>query len=269
MKKQDNNVLVALIKTESDFKIAQKRHWYRIPVKSAPPIVRNYELKYIAFYHNRNFEKEKFSVRWYSKVTKMIVIKRKYLFPNLINDPKADDFYFKIEFEPLQLLTKPILSLRERFRIVFIPTTEEKLFNSTEINYLFNDSYLEEKLWKELIGKEIYPERQFYVKVNNHKYVLDFAIFCKTRNIDIECDGDNFHTGIKHEEADNRRNNFLTSAGWSVLRFATVQIEYEMLGTMNLINEAINNFGGIQDLNNNNVYRYIKLDNDKQMDLFE
>ena len=55
MKKVENTVLVALMNNERDFKIAMSRHWYRIPVKSAPPIVRNYEIKFIAFYHTQKF----------------------------------------------------------------------------------------------------------------------------------------------------------------------------------------------------------------------
>ena len=51
MAKIRNDVLVAIMNSKSDFEIAMKYNWYRIPVKSAPLIVRHGEIRFIAFYH--------------------------------------------------------------------------------------------------------------------------------------------------------------------------------------------------------------------------
>ena len=44
MKFLQNDTLVAVMNSVVDFEIAQNHHWYRIPVDSAPPIVRNNEI---------------------------------------------------------------------------------------------------------------------------------------------------------------------------------------------------------------------------------
>jgi len=96
--KDKNTVLVALMNSKTDFEIANTFNWYRIPVKSAPPIVKQKSLKYIAFYHTSIFESLKFSIRWYAYVKNITIKKRKELLPDLIMDPKADNEYYKIEF---------------------------------------------------------------------------------------------------------------------------------------------------------------------------
>ncbi|MEI6122246.1 MAG: hypothetical protein WCQ95_01320 [Bacteroidota bacterium] len=206
MSKIRNDVLVAIMNSKSDFEIARTCNWYRIPVKSAPLIVKNCELRYIAFYHTSVFEEEKFTIKWFAKVTRITVAKRKELLPNLTYDPKANNDYYKIEFEPLCELPKQIISVRHR-RLLFVPTTIEKLLSAREINYLFNDSPLEDIIWAKFVEKNITTERQFFLPVSDLKYVLDFAIFCKARNINVECDGDKFHMGKENVQSDKRRSN--------------------------------------------------------------
>jgi len=266
--KKNNNVLIALMPNKSDFEIAKTLYWYRIPVRSAPQIVKNNLIKYIAFYHTKVFEREKFSIRYYTEVNKISIVKRKNLLPDQPFDLKSENDYYKIEFSPLSALPQPIVSLRHR-RLLFIPTSEEKLFNAKEINYLFNDSPLEEILWKEFIRKRITAERQLYIPIKNNKYFLDFAVFCKTRNINIECDGDKYHTQKVNVQSDKRRNNLLESYGWAVLRFTTFDIKYEMNSTLNIISNSINKHGGLQDIKNFENYKYILGPNDTQLLLFE
>ena len=54
--------------------------------------------------------------------------------------------YYQVVIGPLQRLPEPIVSLRWR-RIVFIPTTWEKFVTAMEINDLYDDSPLEDRLW--------------------------------------------------------------------------------------------------------------------------
>jgi len=53
---KDEKVLVAIINNPNDFKITRNKHWYRIPVKSAP---RYWKADYLAFYQTRVFGKDK------------------------------------------------------------------------------------------------------------------------------------------------------------------------------------------------------------------
>jgi len=266
--KDNNTVLVTLMNSKTDFEIANTFNWYRIPVKSAPPIVKQKSLKYIAFYHTSIFESLKFSIRWYAYVKNITIKKRKELLPDLIMDPKADNEYYKIEFGPLISLPHEIFSLRNR-RILFIPTTEEKFFNANEINYLFHNSPLEDLLWAKFISKNISAERQYLITIDKKNFLLDFALLCKTRNIDIECDGDRFHTNFNAVQYDKRRSNLLEKEGWSVLRFTTEDLHLNFDNSMNVIYQTINKYGGMQEIGNTNLFRYISPDDERQLKLFD
>ena len=97
----NNNCLVALMNNKTDFEIANTDHWYRIPIKSAPEIVRRTKVKYIAFYHTNAFEIEKYTIRFFAEVKKILIVKRKELFTDAPNDTKRDNEYYKIEFGDL------------------------------------------------------------------------------------------------------------------------------------------------------------------------
>ena len=264
----DNNVLVAIIPSVADFEIAKSQNWYRIPVKTAPRIIKDNSVKLIAFYHTRVFELEKYSIRWYGSVRRISIVKRKQLFPFAPSDEKTENDYYKIEFDPLQQLAIPIISLRHR-RMLFIPTTEEKLFSAKEMNFLFNESPLEECLWSEFVKHNLSSERQLFLSLMKNNYFLDFALFCKDRNINIECDGDSFHNNAKNIQSDKKRNNLLESAGWSVLRFTSYDITHDLVPSFKIICSTINKNGGIQDVRSLNSYTYISDPSDQQLFLFD
>lgn len=241
---------------QKDFRIAQENLWYRIPVKNAPPIIRDGTAQLISFYHTKEFAKEKFTIQWFAEIKKSTVVKRKELFPDETENAKTDKEYFKVEFTPLKQLPIPIISLRPR-RVLFIPTTEEKFFSSKEINFLFNNSSLEDKFWNEMMKNSMYAEREYFISVSNKNFFLDFALFCKNKNIDIEVDGDHYHMDNDSVRNDKDRNNLLESKGWSVLRFTSKNIEYELNNSINIIRETVNKYGGIQDVKNSNQFKYL------------
>lgn len=263
----ENTVLVALMNNKNDFLIAEKEKWYRIPVKSAPTNLRAGTVKYVAFYQTKVFESEKYSIRWYAKVKKISIVKRKDLFPEEPKNPKTDQEYYKLEFDQLLALPKPIISKKNR-RITFIPTTEEKFFRAEEINYLFADSIIEDKFWEGLCKHSIDAERQYHVSKDSSHWFLDFAVFCKDRNIAIECDGDTFHTEIKDVKKDKIRSNNLESLGWSVLRFTTEQIGNELDNSISLVKDTINKYGGVKDEENKNRYIFYPKEDKNQPFLF-
>jgi very-short-patch-repair endonuclease len=264
----ENRVLVALLPKKSDFLIAQEQKWYRIPLKSAPQIVKNKQVRIISFYQPKAFGEEKNIIRWFGYVMKISVVKRKELFPKETINIKSENEYYKIEFDKLKQLSLPIISLRPR-RILFIPTTEEKFFRSKEINFLFNNSPLEEVLWDELNKNQIAAERQFHLQLDKKNFFLDFALFCKSRHINIECDGDLYHNSSRNIQYDKDRNNILESYGWSVLRFTTKNLKYEMNTTFSLITSTINQYGGLQDVSDFDKYKYIVGPNKTQYLLFD
>ena len=124
-------------------------------------------------------------------------------------------------------LPRPILSWRRR-RIVFIPTTRTKFIQAAEINDLYDESPLEDRLWAELRRLQIPAERQEFVRANKRDYALDFAIYCVLGNLYIETDGDTWHIEQGRAAGDNLRDNALETKGWKLLRFNTQQINEQM-----------------------------------------
>lgn len=231
-------VLVAIMNDLMDFEIAKRYHWYRIPVDSPLKEVEKY--KYIAFYQTKIFREEKWAVNYIAKIHGIERVKRIELLPEEKDNPKANNLYYKIRIGTLIRLKNPIPSRALR-RIVFIPTTMEKIKTAKEINDLYNNSPLEDRLWENLKKNNIYADRQFYF---NRKYCLDFAIKCNEGSIDIECDGKKWHSGEEKIENDRDRNNRLTSKGWHILRFGTKDINENMDKCMDIIKETIRTLAG-------------------------
>ncbi len=250
--------LIALMNNKRDFKIAQERYWYRIPVKTkqVPKSVIDKSLRHIAFYQTKEFGPEAYRIRCYSEVKGITIVKRKELLPEMPNDPKAEDDYYKIQFNEHRVRDVPIISRRPR-RILFIPTTLWHFQNAAEINEVFYESPLEETFWKALRKEKIEAERQYLVEEESKKFYLDFALFCKARNIDVECDGDRFHLDEQDVKRDKKRNNMLESFGWSVLRFTTEEIQKNLAEVVRQIKKTINQLGGLQDVIEENVFRYL------------
>lgn len=261
MKKNNrSDFLVALMNNKNDFKIAQEQNWYRIPcsTKMVPKSVNDKTLKYIAFYQTKIFNQDANSVRWYSEVKNISIVKRKILLPEIQNDPKAENEYYKIEFDSLKELSTPIISYRPR-RLLFIPTTLLKFQNSKNINDLFYGSPLEEEFWEALKLAKIEAERQYLINTEMKSFYLDFAIFCKERNINIECDGDRYHLSEFNVKRDKNRNNILSSLGWSILRFTTEDIRRNINATIGYVKKSINQYGGVEIISDV-TYKYFEED---------
>lgn len=260
--------LVAVMNNKADFAILQEHLWYRIPVASAP---KRWPPKYLALYQTKIFENEGYAVNYYGAVRDVQVVERKELFPNEIASAKAGRKYYRVRLESLEKLVTPIQSKRLR-RIVFIPTTWQKLIRANEINDLFDESPLEDDLWSELKRQSIPAERQWDEIVEESRYVLDFAIFCVNGKIDIETDGDTWHSQKERIPLDNTRNNALASKGWEVLRYNTKQIREESAKyCVSEIAKTITRLSGLQDGNvvSRVFYKSREGDTNQQLTLFE
>jgi len=237
----DERVLVAVMNNGRDLAIAQNQGWYRIPLRSAP---KEMEFGWLAFYQTKVFQSEGWSVNYLTRVTSCKIVKRWELFPHEANHPRANDAYYRIGFERLTRLPQPIRSQRGR-RLVFIPTTLTKLKRAREINDLFHESPLEDDLWEAFKQRQIAAERQWYLPVAQRFYCLDFAIFCLRGFVDVECDGDTWHSRPAHIAEDNERDNALTSGGWSILRFNSRQVWDELAACLSRVCETIHRHGGL------------------------
>lgn len=265
-----NSVLVAYMPTPKDMVLARSQGWYRIPVSDRSPLLlRNGKLTHIAFYQPSSFGEDRYTIRWYSPVTSLTVRRRIEVIPDEPHHPNSNKNYYIVGCKDVQELPDPIRSLRPRRRLIFLPTTLKRLLTAKDINQLFNDSPLESLLWNELTKADIPSERQFDVRVGERWFKLDFAVFCKTSNIDIECDGDKHHMDPASVEKDKWRANLLSAEGWHVLHLTSYKLRHEMPAAMILVRDAVNRYGGLCDPNSDGGYRYTRDPDEPQQRLFD
>jgi very-short-patch-repair endonuclease len=192
------------------------------------------------------FGSEKWAVNYHAEVRDVDRVKRVELLPQERDHPRAQEEYYRLGIGDLERLPKPIPSWRWR-RIVFIPTTTEKLFRAEEINDLYHESPLEDELWRHLKKAGIPAERQFYTGKKERIYCLDFAIFCAHGNLNIECNGEEWHSEPEARARDEQRDRDLAQWGWSVLRFRSTDIRRNLTRTIGIIRENIQNLNGLRE----------------------
>jgi very-short-patch-repair endonuclease len=241
-------VLIAILNDPLDFAVLREKSWYRVPITSAEKWLQDrWPPRWVAFYQTKIFGEEAYAVNYFAQVLDIQKAYRWELFPDDPRDSKSNKRYYQILLKPIQRLPRPIFSRRFR-RIVFIPTTWEKFTGASEINDLYDESSLEDKLWVEFKRLKISAERQEFVRVKKHDYALDFALYCALGKIDIETDGDMWHANPESSVQDNIRDNDLKTTGWQVLRFSSHQIQEEMEQyCLPIIAANINNFGGVEE----------------------
>jgi very-short-patch-repair endonuclease len=263
----NTEVLVAIVNKLHDFAIVRDQHWYRIPVSSAQRWLRKkWPPQWLALYHTKAFGELAFGVHYYAKVLDIRTAYRRQLFPDEAQGERSNTLYHQLLLEPLQQLPKPIMSRRLR-RIVFIPTTWRKLLTAVEINDLYHESPLEESLWAEFNRAGIQAERQEYVTAKNSNYFLDFAIYCRSGRVDIETDGDRWHSNPERASRDNVRDNALETLGWKVLRFNTPQIREQMADYC--LPTIIENIEPLDGLDDGRLVPRTFRDGTQQMGLFD
>lgn len=245
---EKDKVLVAIMNNHSDFAIARDQHWYRIPVSSAEKwLKKRWPPQWLAFYQTKVFGPEAWAVNYYARVLRIREVCRYELFPGQPRDSKSSKRYFQLFLEPLRQLLQPILSRRWR-RIIFIPTYWQKFVSASEINDLYDESPLEDRLWAEFKRLQIRAERQELVRANARNYMLDFAIYCELGKINVETNGDAWHANPERAARDNLRDNDLKTDGWRVLRFNTSQVQEETTEyCVSTIAKNINKLGGIKE----------------------
>ena len=215
-------MLLALLKYKVSLTILQEEGWYHIPVAKVPSV---WPPRWICFYQGKAFRNDEgaYRVEYYGEVESYETVAYRQLFPDQFESPKSNWPYYRITLKELKRLPRPIPSFRPR-RLTFVPTTWSKFAAAEQINDLFDESPLEDLMWLALKKRQIGAERQWQLTTPEHTYFLDFAVFCNDGYIDIEADGDTWHSGRDRVERDNERGNRLTSMGWHTLRFNGSQI---------------------------------------------
>jgi very-short-patch-repair endonuclease len=242
-------VLVAIINNRADFALAMEQHWYRVPVSSQEKwLADRWPPKWLALYQTKKLGLEPFTINYFARVLSIHRALRWQLFPNEPRNKKSERLYYQLVLEPLIKLPQPIYSSRRR-RIIFLTTTWKRFSGATEINDLYVESSLEEKLWAALRQHNIRPERQELVTIEDRNYFLDFAVYCASGKIDIETDGDEWHATPEKAELDNLRDNDLESTGWQSLRFTSYQIDEQAAEyCVPIIVDTINHLGGLEEV---------------------
>jgi very-short-patch-repair endonuclease len=241
---QRSEVLIAILNNRADFDRLQSERWYRIPVENAP---KRWPPKWLAFYQTKVFGAEAYAINYFGRVADIRVVQRAELFPNEIASSRAGREYYQVRLASVESLANPLRSRRPR-RLVFQPTTWRKFTAATELNDLFDESPLEDTLWARLKEQGIAAERQWEVQIEDRLFRLDFAIFCTGGNLDVETDGDTWHTRPDDIPRDNERNSALAQAKWHVLRFNGRQLrERQGYYSVSRITKVIQQFGGLNE----------------------
>ncbi|HOG48024.1 MAG TPA: hypothetical protein PLB78_15460, partial [Anaerolineae bacterium] len=138
-------VLVAVLKSPRDLKLAREQHWYRIPVSKLP--TRAIGAPILAFYQPKAFGEERWAVRYYALAERWAEARRIDLLPNEPDHPNAHERYYQVWLGPMQALPHPIASRRWR-RIAFIVTHWQRLLDAEAVEDLLHGSIWDESLWQ-------------------------------------------------------------------------------------------------------------------------
>ena len=90
-------------------------------------------------------------------------------------------------------------------------------------------------LWSKIRRKQI-KDYQFYRQKNIGNYIVDF--YCPAAKVIIELDGGQ-HSFPEAQEKDRQRDAYLTSLGFTVLRFSNQEIFANMNGVLQRICEYL------------------------------
>lgn len=180
-RRSSGEVLVAILRNQLDFSVLRERLWYRIPVDSVEKyLTGRWPPSWLAFYQTKIFGPSRYSIRYYGRVLQINRVRRSDLFPDEPRDERSLREYYQLFVNGLEELPRPIPSRRLR-RLAFIPTTWPKLLAADEINDLYDDSPLEDDLWRLFKTLGIGAERQERVQIRGQKLLLGLRHLLRER----------------------------------------------------------------------------------------
>ncbi len=228
---QRRTVLVAVINNADDMRHAAAEGWYRIPQRTAPPRV---GADFLAFYQTGAFGKqpEAQTITYYAATRRYRLLTRRELLPDEADHARAQDFYFRIEFGPLQRLATPIPSATLR-RITFIHTTFDRLTRASDVRDLFipaeEDPY--HRLWDALKANRLRPLKNRLVD----EQPMDITLRARGGNLGIICS--DAPTGTTQERRPRGER-------WELLWLPMRRIESDLDGCLRQIGASLITLGG-------------------------
>ena len=237
--KIDKIVLVGVLKDRRDLNLLLREKWYRIPVSHAP----RRRFDYLAFYQPLLFGRQGKCIRYYARILNYQIIKRGDLLPEEPSHPRARDYYLQVRIGKIKKLPRPIRNIIPR-RISFGFTTLNHLLKSKDILQLYNITPTEPMVGDGLEEAGIMVIPQYYVKGEEKRCFLDFAIFCQKGMIAIECDNKKVHSIPSQKKKDKIKNTFLRKYGWTVIRLPEDDIVSNLPGCIKRIKKAVRKLGG-------------------------
>ena len=234
------SVLVAVIKDRRDLSMFLDKHVYRMPVFYAP----RKKAGYIAFYQPSGFGKTGSRIKYYAKIKGFCVLKRKQILPGEKDHPRSQEDYYFIKLGSVKIFKEPIRN-RSRMRVSFGFTSLKKLSAAKDVLELFGIPPMEEIVSSALNAKGITPFAQYgFSLADKKRYRMDFAIFCKKGPLNIECDGEKWHSVKAQRIKDEKRDRILKNHGWVILRLTEKEIVKNINGCVKKVEKTIEKLGG-------------------------
>ncbi|GGE61619.1 endonuclease domain-containing protein [Priestia taiwanensis] len=116
--------------------------------------------------------------------------------------------------------------------ILIVYTMYGKYDNGEALERLKGNSYIETRLYQSL-EQQGYPVRsQTYCG----PYRIDLTLYDW---LAIECDGKAYHSTPEQKAHDSKKNHYLRSQGWTVLRFTGSKIHNDLPGVLHKIEKTI------------------------------
>ena len=96
------------------------------------------------------------------------------------------------------------------------------------------ESPIERRLYNGLVSYGLHPRTQYPA---GRKYSIDIAF--PGPKVAIECDGKAFHSSPKQKAHDRKKDRYLESQGWMVLRFSGSRIHRNLPSVVKKISEEL------------------------------
>jgi len=140
-------ILVSVMPALRDLEIARLLGWYRIPLRTAPKII---DVDFLAFYQTGVFGIEhRWKIEYFAECRGHELQRRKDLFKETPDHPRANEEYYKIQLGSLCALPNPIPAEGWK-RITFFYTTGLLFSNARKISDLALNNEDRMVVWRTL-----------------------------------------------------------------------------------------------------------------------